>query len=113
MLTLEHRAAKPPEPFEMQLVSHSDGSATHLEIVSCIGENAAASLTERILVLLEHADKPLPGKIVREHLRVNNQRLVQTLDDLNKQGRIMRTPKGWISIETSSAEPHDTLSLTV
>ena len=45
--------------------------------------------------------------------RVNNQRLVQTLDDLNKQGRIMRTAKGWISIKTLNVEPHDTLSLTV
>ncbi len=57
------------------------------------------SLTDRILVLLKHVDKPMPGKIIREHLRVNNQRLVKTLDDLNKQGRIIRTSKGWISLE--------------
>jgi hypothetical protein len=98
-LTLEHRSAKPPDPFEMQLVSRTDGSTTHLEIVSCVGENTATSLIDRILLLLKHADKPMPGKIMREHLRVNNQRLINTLDDLNKQGRIIRTSKGWISLE--------------
>ncbi|MDP6681860.1 MAG: AAA family ATPase [Desulfobacterales bacterium] len=98
-LTLEHRSAKPPDPFELQLLSRSDGSATHLEIVSCVGENADTSLTDRILVLLQHAEKPLPGKIMREHLRVNNQRLIKTLDDLNKQSRIIRSSKGWISLE--------------
>jgi hypothetical protein len=113
MLTVEHRAAKAPEPFEMQLVSRSDGSATHLQIVSCVGENSAASLTERILVLLTHTDKPLPAKTMREHLRVNNQRLAQTLDDLNKQRRIVRTSKGWISVTTSNPQIHDPLSLTV
>jgi hypothetical protein len=98
-LTLEHRSAKPPDPFDMQLVSRSDGSATHLEIVSCVDKNTDISLTDRILVLLKHADKPMPGKIMRAHLRVNNQRLINTLDDLNKQGRVIRTSKGWLSLE--------------
>ncbi len=98
-LTLEHRAAKPPEPFEMELMSRSDGSATHLKIVSPVNGSTTTSLEEKILVLLKHSDKPIMGKAMREQLKVNNQRLGKTLEDLNQQGRVIRTSKGWINID--------------
>jgi hypothetical protein len=54
-----------------------------------------ASLAERTLVLLQNSPKPLPRTMIRKQLRVNNQRLGQTLVNLDKQGLILQTSKGW------------------
>ncbi|MCP4600789.1 MAG: AAA family ATPase [Proteobacteria bacterium] len=94
-LTLEHRSAKSISPFEMELVSRADGANTHLEIVTPTGKSENATLAERTLVLLKNSGKPLPRTAIRKHLRVNNQRLGETLVQLDKQGFILKTPKGW------------------
>ncbi len=94
-LTVEHRSAKPIDPIEMELVSKADGADTHLEIVTQPGKSVNASLAERTLVLLKNSDKPMPRTAIRKHLRVNNQRLGDTLVTLDKQGFILKTPKGW------------------
>ena len=95
ILTLEHRAAKPPDPIELKLVSLDDGSVTHLEISSPV--KIDTSLTERILALLINESRPLPRTAIRNHLKVNNQRLGQTLINLDKQGLILRTQDGWVN----------------
>ncbi|MCP4624507.1 MAG: AAA family ATPase, partial [bacterium] len=94
-LTLEHRSAKSINPFEMELVSRADGAGTHLEILTPPGKTENASLAERVLVLLKNSKKPMPRTAIRKHLRVNNQRLGETLVKLEKQRFILRTPKGW------------------
>jgi len=43
----------------------------------------------------------------RNHLKVNNQRLGGTLSTLEKQGRIIRTLKGWIDIKKHKVESAD------
>ena len=96
ILTLEHRAAKPPEPIEMQLVSQPDRSATHLEIVSPVKMDTSTSLAERVLAVLQHARKPLTRTTIRKHLKVNNQRLGETLAKLDSQGAVVRTSNGWV-----------------
>lgn len=103
ILSLEHRAAKPPDPIELKLVSLPDGSTTHLEISSPSKRKTDSSLAERIVALLLHAAKPLSRTTIRKHLQVNNQRLGQTLQSLDRQGLILKTPTGWLY---SSAHQH-------
>jgi hypothetical protein len=100
ILTLEHRAAKPPEPIAIELVSRPDGSATHLEILSPAKSTTQVFVNERVLDLLLHAGKPLTRTTIRKHLKCNNQRLGQGLLDLHKQGLIMRTSTGWVNTNT-------------
>ena len=104
ILTLEHRAAKSPDPFAVQLVSRPDGNATHLEISSTDKVTTELSLNERILDLLLHAGKPLTRTSIRKHLKCNNQRLGQTLLDLDKQALILKTSAGWINTQSHSPQ---------
>ena len=100
ILTLEHRAAKPPNPIELRLASLPDESSTHLEISSPAKVDIDSSLAERILALLLHAGKPLTRTTIRKHLKVNNQRLGQTILSLHNQGLIIRTSAGWVNTST-------------
>ncbi len=97
MLTLEHRAAQPPDPIAIQLVSRTDGSATHLEVCAPVSQPAQASqaLDERILELLSAADGPIPRASIRSELRVNNNRLGDTLATLQKASLLVRSSLGW------------------
>lgn len=100
VLTFEHRTAKPQEPVELHLVSNPDGSATHLEIVSSRQNNADISLNDRLLALLKNSDKSLTRTSIRRQLKVNNQRLGETLVELELQDKIIRTAGGWIYVNT-------------
>lgn len=100
VLSVEHRTAKSMDPVHLQLVSRSDDQATHLEIVAGQGVDPAAPLADRVLLLLQNAGGPLTRTAIREHLRVNNQRLGHTLDDLKKQTLALKTPRGWVPLPT-------------
>jgi len=100
ILTLEHRAAKPPDPIALELVSRTDDSAPHLEIASPVKITTGVSLNERILELLLRAGKPVTRTTLRNHLKCNNHRLGQILLDLDKQGLISRTSTGWVNTNT-------------
>ncbi len=95
VLTLEHRSNKPPDPIELELKSLPDGSQPHLEPLTPIQEEKSATLADRVLTVLKHAEKPLTRTIIRKNLKINNQRLGQTLSDLDRQGFILRVAKGW------------------
>jgi hypothetical protein len=97
ILTLEHRAAKPPDPIALELLSQPDGSAAHLEIAYPDNITADLSLNERILDLLRLAHKPMTRTTIRKHLKCNNQRLGKILLDLDEQGLILRTSAGWVN----------------
>jgi len=99
ILTLEHRAAKPPDPIALELVSRKDGSDTHLEISSPASITIEGSFNDQILDLLSHAGKPLTRTTIRKRIKCNNQRLGQTLLDLDKQGLILRTSNGWVKTQ--------------
>lgn len=103
VLTLEHRAAKPPDPIELQLLSKPDGSETHLEPTIC-SKNGASSLHKRIVALLKNSSTPLTRSALREQLKVNNQRLGAALTDLEKQRVAIRSAKGWVSTENQQEE---------
>lgn len=97
LLTLEHRAALPPDPVALQLVSRSDGSATHLELCcpAALPGEPAPLLDQRVIELLSMADGPLPRSAIRSQLRVNNNRLGDTLAKLLRDGLLMRSRCGW------------------
>jgi len=96
ILNLEHRAAQAPKPVEMELISDSDGSKTHLQIVS-ISKTDDSSLSNHVLSIL-NSEKPLTQTIIRQQLKINNQRLTQTMAELHEKGLILRTSKGWIPV---------------
>jgi len=102
VLSVEHRSAKSIDPIEMQLVSRANGSATHLEIVADTGSNTSASLAQRALVLLQNSKSPLTRTVIRKHLKVNNQRLGDTLALLEKQALVLKTSKGWLPLGNAS-----------
>ena len=96
VLTLEHRSARPIDPFDVQLISNDDGSATHLEVVAVNQISATETLLpKRLLPLLTNAGKPLTRTVIREKLGINNQKLGDTLTDLENKGTLIRSTKGW------------------
>jgi len=100
VLSVEHRTAKSMDPVQLQLVSRPDDQATHLAIVTGIGADAPVPLPDQVLLLLHNAGGPLTRTAIREHLRVNNQRLGHALDDLKEQALALKTPRGWIPLPT-------------
>ena len=106
VLTLEHRSAKPLDPFDVQLISNDDGTATHLEVASY--QQSASLLSDRLLPLLMGAGKPLTRTFLREKLKVNNQKLGDTLTDLEKKGAVIRSTKGWsVAVVKNITCPND------
>jgi hypothetical protein len=101
VLSVEHRSAKSMDPIEIELVSRENGSATHLEIVAGAGSSASVSLADRTLVLLQNSKRPLTRTAIREHLKVNNQRLGNTLAQLDKQALVLKTSTGWVPMTTN------------
>jgi hypothetical protein len=104
LLIAEHRDAPAPEPLELRLVSQPDGSQTHLEVVGeatgDLGPPAVpASLEQRLLDLLGSASRPLQRPEIRRRLRVNNQRLGQTLEELEERRLIARSHQGWARLD--------------
>lgn len=95
LLTLEHRAARPPEPMLVELVSRPDGSATHLALRA--GGQSAASVApiQQILTVLREADGPVLRKDLRARLRINNHRLGEALEILEQRRLVQRTADGW------------------
>jgi hypothetical protein len=102
VLTLEHRAARPPEPLALQLVSLADGSQTHLAVVGgnpvtarATAADAEASLATLVAEALRASQSPLSRAALRAQLKVNNLRLGQTLTEMERRRTIERTTDGW------------------
>jgi len=94
-LTLEHRSAPAPDPFELELAGVDD--APHLRCVDAPVDVPAPSpaLDERVRAAVAEASGPLTRTALREQLRVNNQRLGDALEGLAARGLVKRTPDGW------------------
>jgi hypothetical protein len=91
----EHRSAPAFEPISLDLVSEPQA---HLSIVGNTQskvELVASSLVERVIEALEQTARPLTRLALREHLRVNNQRLGDALVHLQSRGQIQRGQRGW------------------
>ena len=101
LLTLEHRAAKAPEPMTLSLVSRPDGSATHLALRDGAAVPAVVGpdkLADAVRELLRRTARPWTRQDLRAELRVNNERLGLVLEDLEKRRLVLRTPQGWAAV---------------
>jgi hypothetical protein len=115
-LHLEHRSAPSPDPMRMQLISNPDGTQTHVEVVGApdLPEDPVGDLTKRITDLLGETRQPMNRAVLRGVLRVNNQRLGDTLITLEKQHLIQRGKGGWeIALPAGSAQPTSDVQMTL
>ena len=103
VLSIEHRNAPAPEPIGLELHKMSDGTASYLEILpgkvpvvpnGFTSASAGGGLTEAVLEFLKSQPAAVPRKILREKLRVNNNRLGQVLDSLEDRRLVHRTADG-------------------
>jgi RecA-family ATPase len=101
LLTCEHRAARAPDPITLELVATPEGHQAHLEVRSERAPKPSASLPERALRMLQNTTQPISRKALRDRLRVNNQRLGETLEALKQPGAVVHTASGWIAVHTT------------
>lgn len=98
VLTLEHRAARSPEPMLLEL--DVQGDSTCLRVVPHIAggdTSPARSLDDQILDILDGTAEPFSRGALRARLRVNNQRLGDALRRLEGHDRVRRTERGWVA----------------
>lgn len=97
VLSNEHRAAPASPPVSLELVA-THAETTHLEVVAELAEDRSPSLHERVLELLASGAVLTRAKL-RDTLSVQNQRLGETLEALERAGQLRRTPAGWQRVE--------------
>lgn len=104
LLHLEHRSAPSPEPFPLRLIHGPGGLSTHLQVLGGPAEaEQPVPLQIRVLELLDQAEGPMLRKDLRERLHVNNQRLGEVMDLLQRQGKVLHTDQGWARRAASTA----------
>lgn len=91
-LTVEHRAARPPNPLLLRLVADEDEP---LRLLVDDNEATPPPLGEAIRAELRRSSQPLSRTALRRQLRVNNARLGDALKTLEKRGLAVRTADGW------------------
>lgn len=98
VLTIEHRAAKSPDPIRLDLVAEDGGETMHLRVRGDVGGDScrqSSSLDQQILAMLARVAEPMTRTALRERLGVNNQRLGDVLGQLERDRRVQRTDQGW------------------
>jgi len=93
ILSSEHRAAAASPPVYLQLIA-SNAATTHLEVIAEVHAENGRSLQEQVLARLTKGAVLTRAKL-RETLSVKNQRLGETLEFLERAGRIRHTSAGW------------------
>ena len=93
VLLSEHRAAPAAPAVTLELVA-SDAATTHLQVVAEAPGDRPGSLQEQVLACL------VPGQALtraqlRDLLSVQNQRLGEALQTLERAGKIRRSAGGW------------------
>jgi hypothetical protein len=102
-LTVEHRAAPAPDPLLLRLVA-GDGEPLRLLVDS--NDPTSSPLGEAIRSELHRANKPLSRTALRQQLRVNNARLGDALQTLEKRGLVVRGANGWsLPLEHELSQP--------
>ncbi|TET49852.1 MAG: AAA family ATPase [Anaerolineales bacterium] len=91
-LTVEHRSAPAPDPVLLRLVA-GDGEPLRLLVDS--NDATPPPLGEAIRSELRRSHQPLSRTALRRQLRVNNARLGDALQTLEKRGLVVRGPGGW------------------
>jgi RecA-family ATPase len=93
VLASEHRAAPASAPVYLELVA-SNAKTTHLEVIGELEAGKRRGLEERVLDLLAGGVVLTRAKL-RDSLAVQNERLGEALEALERAGRLRRTPSGW------------------
>jgi hypothetical protein len=93
VLLNEHRAAAASPAVTLELVV-TDAATTHLEVVAEPQGGGQCNLQERVLACLVPGEAFTRAKL-RDVLSVQNQRLGEALETLERAGKIRRTPAGW------------------
>jgi len=93
VLLSEHRAAAASPVVTLELVA-TDTATTHLEVVAEPQGDRQGNLQKRVLACLVPGE-PLTRAKLRDVLSVQNQRLGETLETLERTGKIRRSPAGW------------------
>lgn len=93
VLMSEHRAAPAAPPVSLQLVS-TDASAIHLEVVAEPPGDRQENLQEQVLACLVPGEALTRARL-RDVLSVQNQRLGEALETLERAGKIRRSSGGW------------------
>lgn len=91
-LSIQHRAAPAPEPMKLKLEG-GNGQPCHLIIDG--RDDQPPPLADAVRALLRQAQQPCSRAAIRRQLRVNNARLGEALDALEKNDLVVRGPKGW------------------
>jgi hypothetical protein len=94
-LTIEHRAARSPPSFQLEL--RADGDALALRPAQSLPDPPPppSSIDERITAALLGAAQPVGIKQLRAHCRVRNATLYERLAELTASGRLQRTGDGY------------------
>jgi hypothetical protein len=93
VLSNEHRAAPAAPPVTLELVA-GDAATTHLEVVAEALGDRPGNLQEQVLACLV-SGKELTRAGLRNLLSVQNQRLGEALQTLERTGKIRRLATGW------------------
>lgn len=91
-LTVEHRAARAPNPLLLRLVADEDEP---LRLHVDADDATPPPLGEAIRAELRRSPQPLSRTALRQQLRVNNARLGDALKTLEKRGLAVRSADGW------------------
>lgn len=93
VLTVEHRAAAAHAPVSLALMGDDDHA--HLEIVDGDRDDGCAAVDLDTAVLAALARAPLSRTALRAAVRVRNERLGQTLNQLARAGHLVRDGDKW------------------
>ena len=93
VLLSEHRAAAASPPVTLELLG-SDTATTHLEVVAEAQGNRQDNLQQQVLGCLVSGETLTRAKL-RDVLSVQNQRLGEALETLERAGKIRRSTAGW------------------
>lgn len=93
VLLSEHRAAPASPAVTLELVA-TDAATIHLEVVAETSSNRPGNLPEQVLACLVPGEAVTRAKL-RDLLSVQNQRLGEALETLERAGQIRRSTEGW------------------
>jgi hypothetical protein len=93
VLSSEHRAAAASPAVTLELVT-TDVTAPHLEVVAESHSDQQGHLREQVLTYLVPGTALTRARL-RDLLSVQNQRLGEVLQTLERAGEIRRSPAGW------------------
>lgn len=97
-LRVEHRAASPPPPLRLELVTVGEEA----RFCPVADDSGVGDLSASILETLAAAARPVPSRTLRSQLGVRNQALSDVLHRLVELGRVRRQGRdGWVAVESS------------